>query len=159
MDFWFNDNFGLNIGLQYGWYNYNYTYDYATSEAAIEQRWRFNNLILPIGLKIAIPFWKNRAFVGGGVIVFKQLSGELSGICWGQDIEVQNIANEYLKTGVLPRFLVGAEFHPGNIGYQFLIDYYYGLNGVDERYDGSSTSTHHLIFNVGILYYLGKGKS
>ena len=155
VNFWFNDNFGLNIGFQYSWFNYNYTYDYATSSEAYEWRESFQNLILPSNLIIAIPFGKNRAFIGGGILVFKQLNGKLSITAWGDDMVVQNISNENLETGVLPRVLIGAEFCSGNISYQTTFDYYHGLDGL---FTGPGISTHHLSLTVAVLYYPGKKK-
>ena len=76
VNFWFNENFGLNIGVLYSWYNYNYTYNYVTNAEAIEFSWSIQSLILPADIKIAIPFGKNRAFIGGGVMVCKQLMGK-----------------------------------------------------------------------------------
>ncbi|MCK4233186.1 outer membrane beta-barrel protein [candidate division WOR-3 bacterium] len=154
VNFWFNDNFGLNMCLQYSLYNYNYTYDYATSEAAIELRWSIQSLILPADLKIAIPFGKNRAFIGGGVIVSKQLKGKEGGIIWGNDLEAWNMRSEELKTDFLLRALIGVEFCSGNIGYQTSIDYYQGLYPL---FVEPWASTHHLSLSFAVLYYPGKG--
>lgn len=156
MNFWFNKTYGLNIGVQYSWYKYNYTYDYTTSSEAIEWRWNYKNLLFPVDLKIGIPLGQHRVFVGGGVLLFKQLSGEMNAVFWGQSTETENIPDENLETGILPRGLAGAEFHLGNIGFQTLINYHYGLHGVDNRFAGSPISTHHLTTSLGVLYYFGK---
>jgi len=154
--FWFNKNFGLNMGVQYSWYDYNYTYDYATTAEAIEWKWSYNNLIFPVNLKIGLPLGKNRAFIGAGFLIFKQLNGKMSGLFWGDDWETENVPDEYLETNILPRFLIGAEFYTGDVGYQTCINYHYGLDGVDERFEGSPNTTHHVIVSFGVLYYVGR---
>ncbi len=152
-NFWFNKNFGLNIGVQYSWYDYNYTYDYATTAEAIEWKWSYRNLILPANLKIGIPFGGNRVFIGCGFLVFKQLNGEMGGFMWGDSLETEDVPNDYLETNILPRFLIGSEFYTGNVGYQTCINYHYGLDGVDERFEGSPNTTHHMTVSIGVLYY------
>jgi hypothetical protein len=152
---WFNDNFGLSMCLQYNWYNYNYTYDYSMNEDAIEERWSIQSLILPADLKIAISYGRNRAFIGGGVILAKQLAGKAGAIIWGNEHEDWNMESEELKTEFLLRAVIGSEFfYSGNIGYQTSIEYYHGM---DVLFIEPDVSTHHLSLNFAVLFYPGKG--
>lgn len=157
MELKFNNIFSLNLSLQYGRYNYNYTYDYATSSDAIEMEWHYTNLIFPVSLKFTPKSFKNIIYIGGGIILYKQLSGEFRGNVWGHKTGIQEVPNEYLRTGIIPQLLLGAEFHSDKIGYQTSINYYYGIDGVDLLFDdSSSTSTQHLSLNISILYYFNK---
>jgi hypothetical protein len=155
VNFWFNDNLGLSMALQYEWYNYSYTYDYSSNESAIERRWSIQSLLLPADLRAAIPYGeKNRVFIGGGVMVGKQLSGKAGGMIWGSELEDWDLESKELKTEFLLRAVLGAEFfYSGNIGCQTSIEYYRGMDGSFVEPDAS---THHLSIDFALLYYPGK---
>jgi hypothetical protein len=159
VNMWFSDFAGFDLCLQYCWHTYNYTYDYTSSEGAIESRLSIQSLLLPTDLKIAIPYGgKNRAFLGGGIIAYKQLRGKEGGIYFGDDIGERNIPSEELKTAILPRAIIGTEFlYSGDIGFHIFIDYYRGMDAY--VYTGPSVSTYHLNINLAILFYPGKNKN
>lgn len=155
IQFWFTKTWGIQTGLQYGWYNYNYTYDYRTGAEAIVYKWNYKSLIFPIELILGFPIGKNRFVIGSGLIVSKQLKGERSGKVWGMNLETEELADDLLKTSVHPKILIGAELLSGNIRLQPSVSYIYGLDGVDKQFD-SGCSTHHILAGISILYVVGK---
>lgn len=150
---WFTDNLGIRASVQYGFYNYNFTYDYTSSSHTIEWKWNYKNLIIPIMLTFGIPTGRNRIVIGAGFSICRQMSGQTSGIMWGQDLPVDNLLEDVLETTVAPEFLIGAEFSNNQIKICTSINYLYGLDGVGEQL-ATEITNHLFAVNLGVFYYL-----
>jgi hypothetical protein len=147
----FTKNIGIRASLQYAWYNYNYTYNYSTNSDALIWKWHYKNLIFPTDLVFSIPAGKHKIIMGTGLIVCKQLKGEMSGITGGINLPVEEIPEDYLETTIAPQFFMGIEFLKEHIILSPTISYSYGLDGVGKEF-ATEISSHYVIMNLAVLY-------
>jgi hypothetical protein len=142
---WFTETFGMQTGLQYGWYNYSYSYESAADTS--ESEWNYNNLLVPIHLMYGIPVAGNRLVIGAGVCICKELSGSAPGF---------DIPDTLLETNVGPAALLGYEIQAGNLCVFPSFRYVNGIDGMSERMadPGNISYKHYLLLGVGLLYRL-----
>lgn len=144
---WLTEKFGIQTGLQYGWYNYDYTYESAASTLVSE--WKCTNLLVPIHLMYGIPVTGNRLVIGAGISICRQLSSKYG----GPEYHV-SIPDSLLETTVGPLALVGYEIHTGNMCIFPSFRYVYGIDGVSDQVMGSINYKHYLLMRLGLLYRL-----
>jgi hypothetical protein len=143
---WIVKDFGIQTGLQYGWYNYDYDHIPYGGE------WDCRNLIIPVDLVYGIRIGSNKIVIGGGFAVCKQLAatGKVG------FITPVKLPDELLETTFGPGLLLGIEFHVGRMVLFPSFKYTYGLDGVSDEFptiDGD-VSNHYLLMGLGILYRL-----
>jgi hypothetical protein len=145
LNVWFTQTFGMQTGLQYGWYNYNYTYESAPDTAGSE--WNYDNLLVPIHLMYGIPVAGNRLVIGAGVCICKELSGSTL---------LFDIPDTLLETNVGPAALLGYEIRAGNLCVFPSFSYVYGIGGLSDQllYTTESMSNHYFMLSLGVLYNL-----
>jgi len=146
---WLTETFGIQTGLQYGWYNYNYSYESAVSTLVSE--WKYNNLLVPIHLTYGIPVAGNRLVIGAGFSICRQLSG----MPLGPELYA-SVPDSLLGTTVGPVALVGYEIHTRNMWVFPSFRYVYGIDGLSDRLVESGTIRykHYLMLGVGLFYNL-----
>jgi hypothetical protein len=145
LNVWFTQTFGMQTGLQYGWYNYNYTYESAPDTAGSE--WNYDNLLVPIHLMYGIPVAGNRLVIGAGVCICKELSGSVPGF---------DIPDSLLETNVGPAAFLGYEIQAGNLCIFPSFRYINGIDGMSDQLaaPGNISYKHYLMLEVGLLYRL-----
>jgi hypothetical protein len=145
LNVWFTQTFGMQTGLQYGWYNYNYTYESAPDTAGSE--WNYDNLLVPIHLMYGIPVAGNRLVIGAGVCICKELSGSGPGF---------DIPDTLLETNVGPAAFLGYEIQAGNLCIFPSFRYINGIDGMSDQLaaPGNISYKHYLMLEVGLLYRL-----
>lgn len=143
---WITTDFGIQTGLQYGWYNYDYAHIPYGGE------WDCRNLIIPVDLMYGMRMGSNKIIIGGGFAVCKQLAatGTVGTFCPAE------IPDSLLETTVSPELLLGIELHAGRMVLFPSFKYAYGLDGVSDEFPtiGGDVTNHYILLGLGILYRL-----
>lgn len=146
LNLWMMDNFGIQTGVQYGWYNYDYAHIPYGGE------WDCRNLIIPVDLLYGIPMGNHKVVAGGGFAVCKQLAATgTAGF-----ITPVEIADSLLKTAIGPELLIGVELHGGHMVLFPSFKYAYGINGVSDEFpsiDGD-VPKHYFLLGLSLFYRL-----
>jgi len=142
---WFTETFGMQAGLQYGWYNYDYIYESAMGTLGSECN--YDNILVPIHLMYGIPVAGNRLVVGAGVCICKELSGSTL---------LFDIPDTLLETNVGPAAFLGYEIQTGNLCIFPSFRYVNGIDGMSGQLaaPGNISYKHYFMLEVGLLYRL-----